>query len=89
MKINKIKSGYKYEHEEHGEVLVSAIGKMYEEWDIAGEDHEHVGITSVYFYKRFDGYGGLGMTPLAEDTVDFAESVTEEIGEHEYVDARP
>lgn len=77
-----------YTHDKYGEVLVTGIAKMYEEWDMAssgggpnsGEpgsasenDDIESGQVMVFFHSRFDGYGGMA-TPNSELVGDFAKA---------------
>ena len=68
-----------YQHEQLGEVLVTGIAKMYDEWDIEGpqEDIES-GEILVFYYDNFDGYGGMNPMPLSDPIGEFAKSVSRE-----------
>jgi hypothetical protein len=65
-----------YEHERYGEVLVVGIGQMYDEYHLDKTSDESATpdphSTIVYFYKQFDGYGGMSPTPLTEPVTEFA-----------------
>jgi hypothetical protein len=65
-----------YQHEQLGEVLVTGIAKMYDEWSIDGpqEDIES-GEVLVFYYDSFDGYGGMNPMPLSDPVSEFAKSV--------------
>lgn len=80
----RIESDVIYQHEKYGDVLVTGIAKMYQEWDVTGpkEDIES-GEVLVFFYDNYDGYGGMNPTPLSEQVVEFAKSV-ERKRAHEY-----
>lgn len=77
MDDNKIEADVIYDHEKYGEVLVTGIGKMYDEWDITGpqEDIESVEVL-VFFHDRFDGYGGMQPTPTTENVNEFAKKAS-------------
>jgi len=75
---DRIEADVVYNHSKYGEVLVTGIAKMYEEWDVSGpQDDIEAGEVYVYFHSRFDGYGGMA-TPESELAGDFAKSVTRE-----------
>lgn len=79
----RIEADVVYQHDKYGEVLVTGIAKMYDEWDVSSANGLNNGQPSsasengvfVYFHSRFDGYGGLA-TPETELAGDFAKSVT-------------
>lgn len=75
-----------YQHEKYGDVLVTGIAKMYDEWDVEGpqEDIES-GDTLVYFYDDYDGYGGMNPMPFSDPINEFAKAINRE-RVHEYVD---
>lgn len=68
-----------YQHDQLGEVLVTGISKMYDEWDVSGprEDIESRQVM-VHFYDRFDGYGGMPSGNDTEEVNEFAKKVTRE-----------
>ena len=75
-----------YQHEKYGDVLVTGIAKMYDEWDVEGPQEDiKSGETLVYFYDNYDGYGGMNPMPLSDPINEFAKAVTRE-RVHEYVD---
>lgn len=77
MSETRIAADVVYQHEKYGEVLVTGIAKMYDEWDVAGpQDDIEAGEVFVYFHSRFDGYGGMA-TPETERAADFAKAVSE------------
>lgn len=85
MTIERIKTKTIYEHEKYGDVLVTGIGKMYDEWSVDGpKDDIESGDVLVYFYKDYDGYGGMSPMPLSQPVNEFAKSAEEELGDHEY-----
>jgi hypothetical protein len=74
-----------------GEVLVTGIAKMYDEWDVAssgggpnsgepGSASENDDIESgevlVFYYDDFDGYGGMNPMPLSDPIGEFAKAVS-------------
>lgn len=75
----RIEADVVYQHDQLGEVLVTGIAKMYDEWDIEGpqEDIES-GEILVFYYDNFDGYGGMNPMPLSDPIGEFAKSVTQE-----------
>lgn len=87
MTIDRIRRDYIYQHEKYGTVLVTGIGKMYDEWSISGPKNDiESGDVLIYFYDDYDGYGGMNPMPLSETADEFAKSVTDEVEEHEYVE---
>jgi hypothetical protein len=79
MTENRIEADVVYNHDKYGEVLVTGIAKMYDEWDVAGpSDDINSGEVLVFFHTRFDGYGGMQPNPSTENVNDFAKSVTQE-----------
>lgn len=63
-----------YQHDKYGDVLVTGIAKMYDEWDTTGpNDDIESGQVLVFFHSRFDGYGGMA-TPNSELAGDFAKA---------------
>lgn len=83
--MNLIQTDMIYDHEKYGHVLVTGIGKMYNEWSTTGPKRD---ITSqevlVFFHQDYDGYGGMGPFPLSEPVDEFAKAVRSEVREHEY-----
>jgi hypothetical protein len=78
MSETRIEADVVYQHDKMGEVLVTGIAKMYDEWDVSGpSDDIESGEVFVYFHSRFDGYGGM-VTPETELVADFAKSATRE-----------
>jgi len=73
----RIEADVVYQHDQLGEVLVTGIAKMYDEWDIEGpqEDIES-GEILVFYHDRFDGYGGMQPTPSTENVNEFAKKAT-------------
>jgi hypothetical protein len=86
MTIKRIKTDVIYDHEKYGEVLVTGIGKMYNEWVVSSGDGPDSGETLVYFYDDYDGYGGMNPMPLSETANEFAKASTEEVREHDYIE---
>ena len=81
-----------YNHDKYGDVLVTGIAKMYDEWDMASsgggpnsgepgsaseDDDIESGQVMVFFHSRFDGYGGMA-TPNSELVGDFAKASSKE-----------
>jgi hypothetical protein len=60
-----------YNHDKYGDVLVTGIAKMYDEW--SENDDIESGQVLVFFHSRFDGYGGMA-TPNSELVGDFAKA---------------
>lgn len=75
----RIESDVVYSHQKYGEVLVTGISKIYDEWSVEGpqEDIES-GEVLVFFYDNYDGYGGMNPMPLTEPVGEFSQSVTRE-----------
>lgn len=71
----RIESDVVYSHEKYGDVLVTGISKMYDEWSVEGpqEDIES-GEVLVFFYDNYDGYGGMNPMPLSEPVSEFAQA---------------
>ncbi len=88
MNIQKIKTDYVYDHERYGQVLVTGIAEMYDEYrvDAANKDGNPPEQTVVFFHDRYDGYGGMSPVPLSQTVNEFGKSVTKEIEEYEYID---
>lgn len=82
----RIEADVVYEHQKYGEVLVTGIAKMYNEWDIDGpqEDIES-GDVLVFFYDDYDGYGGMTPMPQSLPVEEFAKSA-ERKHVHDYVE---
>ena len=79
MSETRIEADVVYQHDQLGEVLVTGIAKMYDEWDVSGptEDIESGNIL-VFYYDNFDGYGGMNPMPLSDPVDEFAKAVTKE-----------
>jgi hypothetical protein len=86
MTIKRIKTDVIYDHEKYGEVLVTGIGKMYNEWVVSNGDGLDSGETLVYFYDNYDGYGGMNPAPISEVATEFAKAVNEKVEKHDYID---
>lgn len=84
MASTRVKTGCIYEHERYGEVLVTGIAKMYDEWDVSGaqDDIASAGVT-VFFYNEYDAYGGIHPMPFTQEVNEFAK-LTDFIEEHDY-----
>jgi hypothetical protein len=81
--LDTIEADMTYDHEKHGEVLVTAVGEMYDEYSVSrrsGEPNSRL----VFFYTRFDGYGGMNPAPMSEPVNEFARDA-DRIGPHEHV----
>lgn len=77
MSESRVEADVVYSHERHGEVLVTGIAKMYDEWSVDGpSDDIDSGEVLVFFHDRFDGYGGMQPTPSTENVNDFAKQVS-------------
>jgi hypothetical protein len=77
MSETRIETDVVYEHDQLGEVLVTGIAKMYDEWDTAGPtDDISSGEVLVFYHDRFDGYGGMQPTPDTDNINEFAKQVT-------------
>lgn len=86
--LDTIESNVVYDHEKHGEVLVTAVGEMYSEYPLTGGRGEPDPVADsklVYYYQRFDGYGGMAPTPLTQRVGEFAKHA-KKIRPHERVD---
>lgn len=82
----RIKSDHVYDHDKYGEVLVTGIGKMYDEWDVSGpQDDIDSRATLVFYHTRFDGYGGMMTMPQSQEAGEFAKAANH-IKAHEYAD---
>jgi hypothetical protein len=82
--LDTIESDVVYDHDKHGEVLVSSVGKMYSKYPLNSSTEPVADSTVVYFHNRFDGYGGLNPSPLSEPVSDFAKQA-EQVRAHERV----
>jgi len=87
MSETRIKADVVYQHDQLGEVLVTGIAKMYDEWDVSGptEDIESGNIL-VFYYDNFDGYGGMNPMPLSDPVDEFAKACDEEVRDHDYIE---
>lgn len=73
-----------YQHDQLGEVLVTGIAKMYDEWDVSNANGLDGGEPSsasesevlVFYYDNFDGYGGMNPMLLSDPIGEFAKSVS-------------
>lgn len=86
MSETRIKKDVIYQHEKYGDVLVTGIAKMYDEWvsNADGSDRDSNNVL-VFFYNNYDGYGGLNPTPMSQPVGEFSKAVSRERA-HEYVD---
>jgi len=76
MTVERIETDVVYDHEKYGNVLVTSIATTFSTWNAdSGTPSENS--TLVFFYRRFDDYGGFGPSPLSENVNDFAKRVTE------------
>lgn len=84
MTLDRIEADVVYNHEKHGDVLVTAIGEMYNEYPLSGgrgAPEPDPSSRLVYFYKQYDGYGGMSPNPLSEEVMEFARDASKE---HEF-----
>lgn len=69
-----VKSDTVYDHEEHGEVLVTKIGVMTDSWALGRSEYDEQKLEEsevlVFFHSSFDGYGGMRQ-PLTEEVSNF------------------
>lgn len=87
MPEKRLETDVVYNHERYGEVLLTGLAKMYEEWDVSGpQDDIDSGSVLVFFYDNFDGYGGMNPMPMSEPIQEFSKKV-ERQRPHEYVDS--
>ena len=86
MTIERIKTDVIYEHEKYGEVLVTGIGEMYQEWDVSERSGETPHSCMIFFYDNYDGYGGMNPMPFSETADEFAKSCKQEVGDHDYIE---
>lgn len=79
MSESRIEADVVYNHNQLGEVLVTGIAKMYEEWDVTGpqEDIES-GEVLVFYHTQFDGFGGQQPVPFTENVNEFSKKVERE-----------
>lgn len=72
MTADRIHTESVYEHERYGEVLVTGIAKMYDEWSMEGPQEDiDSGEVLVFFYDDYDGYGGMSPMPMSEPVNEF------------------
>jgi len=84
MDANRIEADVVYDHEKYGDVLVTGIAKMYQEWSLDGPQEDiDSGEVLVYFYDNYDGYGGMNPMPLSENVSEFSKACVRR-GEHSY-----
>lgn len=77
MSETRIETDVVYSHEKLGEVLVTGIAKMYDEWDTTGpSDDIESGEVLVFYYDDFDGYGGMNPMPLSDPIDEFAKAAS-------------
>lgn len=76
MSETQIETDVVYEHSKLGEVLVTGIAKMYDEWDTTGpRDDLESGEVLVFYYDSWDGYGGMSPMPHSDTISEFAKMV--------------
>lgn len=76
MSETTIKRDSFYNHDEHGQVLVTSITKMYNEWNTKDQSNNvKKGDVLVHFYTEYDGYGGMIPSRVCVSIDDFAERV--------------
>lgn len=86
MSEQRLETDVVYHHDKYGEVLLTGIAKMYQEWDTRGPQEDIAsGEVLVFFYDNFDGYGGMNPMPLSEPVNEFAKQ-GERLRPHETVD---
>lgn len=86
MTNEKIESDVVYDHEKYGDVLVTGIAEMHDEWYVNGyETPTPETEVLVFFYDNYDGFGGMNPMPLSEPVEEFARSV-ERQHVHDYED---
>lgn len=82
----RIEADVIYQHEKYGDVLVTGIAKMYDEWSSEGPQEDiDSGEVLVFFYDNYDGYGGMNPMPLSEPVNEFAKTVSRQ-GPHSYLE---
>jgi hypothetical protein len=77
MNSNTITTDTIYQHERYGNVLVTGIGEMYDEYPSSSSS-----AVLVFFYDDYDGYGGMSPMPLSQPVGEFRKSV-EYVREHD------
>lgn len=82
--LEKVESGFIYEHDEYGRVLVTSICEVYEEYHTTQETVEEMNEIVVLFHSEFDGYGGM-RSPRSESIDEFATSATR-VHAHDRID---
>jgi hypothetical protein len=85
--LDTIESDVVYDHERHGEVLVTAVGEMYGEYPLSGgrgEPGSQPNSRLVFYYNNFDGYGGMNPSPMTQEVTEFARQA-DRIRPHEYL----
>lgn len=68
-----IEAGTIYDHEKYGEVLVTGIIEVFNEWTVGDSDQS--GTPMVNFHVQFDALGGIEQSARREQANIFAESV--------------
>jgi len=83
--LDTIESDVVYDHERHGEVLVTAIGEMYGEYPLSAKaPGPQPNSKLVFYYNNFDGYGGMNPSPMTQEVAEFARQA-DRIRPHEYL----
>ena len=69
-----IESDVVYDHEKQGDVLVVSVGQLYDEYPLDEDKRTGLEATSelVFYYKQYDGWGGMSPSPLTENVHEFA-----------------
>lgn len=81
--IERVKTDTVYRHERYGDVLVTGIGKMYDEWSLTGpKDDIESGDVIIYFYDEYDGYGAMTPMPISQPADEFGKAIVKELGSH-------
>jgi hypothetical protein len=75
--LDSIETDVIYNHEKYGEVLVTGVARMYEEYTVSEKNEEDTGTmgsveVKVFFNHRYDGYGGMDAMPSTQPVMEFA-----------------
>lgn len=77
--LDSIEADVVYNHEKYGDVLVTGVARMYEEYTVSEGSEETVSSAEgrevlVFFNHRYDGYGGMDAMPSTQPVMEFAKS---------------
>lgn len=69
MPLDKVETDTTYQHERYGEVFVTGIGELYDEWKVNGNGSTEVDRNTVVFFHEM---AGGSAAPISQDVNEFA-----------------